>query len=96
MIREVDDPEDARGHPHVRLDVLRSPADPSKIMGTVRMSDTNPKHDIDSHHSAGPMEIETARRLAWKIARDYGADRIVISDPKNLYPKAERAQPPGT
>jgi hypothetical protein len=78
MIREVDDTEGEREHPHVLLEVVRSPTNTSKIVGTVRMIDTNPKHYISAHYSAQPMEIETARLLAWKIARENGAERIVL------------------
>lgn len=90
MIREVDDLESAQGTRHVCLEVLRMPADTTKVAGMVTMHDPEPDHQVGSHRSALPMEIEVARSLAWKIARERGADVIWIIDPKKLYPKGSR------
>jgi hypothetical protein len=94
MIREVDDIEDARGQRHVLLEVLSMPADATKIAGMVTMQDAEPDHQIGAHRSAVPMEIEVARALAWKIARERGADIIWIFDPKKLYPRENRPVAP--
>jgi hypothetical protein len=85
-IREVDDLRDANEAHHVRLDVLLMPSDITKVAGLVTMNDPEPDHQVGSHRSAQPMEIDVARSLAWKIARERGADVIWINDPKSLFP----------
>src|SRR6266545_4797112 len=90
LVREVDDLDDAGGTRHVRLDVLPMPSDATKVAGLVRMDDPEPDHQVRSHRSGQPMEIDVARSLAWKIARERGADVIWIHDPKGLFPMHKR------
>jgi hypothetical protein len=75
---------------HVRLDVLSMPSDITKVAGLVTMDDPEPDHQVGSHPSAQPMEIDVARSLAWKTARERRADVIWINDPKGLFPMHER------
>jgi hypothetical protein len=89
-VREVEDLEDPIGTRHVRLDVLPMPSDLTKVGGLVRMDDPEPEHQVGSHRSGLPMEIDVARSLAWKIARECGADVIWINDPKGLFPMHKR------
>lgn len=89
-IREVDGLDDPVATRHIRLDVLPMPSDPARVAGMVRMDDPDGEHQVGSHRSALPMDIEVARSLAWKLARDRGADVIWINDPKRLYPRNNR------
>jgi hypothetical protein len=70
--------------PSVILNVIPMPADPTKIGGTVKMSDPRPSKP--AHYSARPMPIEVAAALARKIAREQEA-LIFIDDTKSLCPK---------
>lgn len=90
-IREVDHLDDPKGTRHVRLKVMLMPSDPKKVAGLVRMNDPEPNHDVSIHLSGLPTEIERARALAWKIAKEQKAEVIWINDPKGLYPMHERA-----
>lgn len=74
---------------HVRVEVLPMPSDPTRVAGLVRMDDE--RADLPgSHHSGLPMDIEVARSLAHKIAREREADVIWIDDPRGLYPRHDR------
>lgn len=91
MIREIENVEEAHDAIYVRLDVMPMPSDPAITAGMVYLSDSRPGR-TGAHHSARPMEIEMARSLAWKIAREQGVENIVIRDRKNLFPKNRRAE----
>ena len=87
---EIDDLTDiCRTKRYVRLDVLPMPSDPTTVAGLVSMDD-NREHLPGFHRSDLPMQIEVARSLAQKIARERAADVIWISDPKGLYPQHDR------
>lgn len=74
---------------HVRVEVLPMPSDQTRVAGLVRMDDE--RADLPgSHHSGLPMDIEVARSLAHKIAREREADVIWIDDPRGLYPRHDR------
>jgi hypothetical protein len=89
-IPEVDEMNDAyNSKRHVRLEVLPMPSDPTRVAGLVRMDDE--RADLPgSHRSSLPMNIEVARSLAHKVARERGADVIWIYDPRGLYPTHKR------
>jgi hypothetical protein len=91
VIREIENVKEAHDAIYVRLDVMPMLCDPAITAGTVYLSDPRPGH-IGSHFSACPMEVETARSLAWKIAREQGVENILIRDRKNLFPKSRRAE----
>jgi hypothetical protein len=89
-IPEVDELKDAcNSKRHVRLEVLPMPSDPRTVAGLVRMDDERLDR-AGSHRSGLPMDIEVARSLAHKIAREREADVIWIDDPRGLYPRHER------
>ena len=90
LIREVDSLEDIGGARHITLEVLAMRSDVTKVAGLVRMDDPDPDHQVGSHRSGLPMEIDVARSLAWKIARERGAAVIWINDPKGLFSMHER------
>src|ERR1700734_3068789 len=70
---------------HVHLEVLSMPSDPAIVAGLIRMD--NERDKLPAFHLSGlPMDIEVARSLAHKIARDNDADVIWIDDKKGLYP----------
>jgi hypothetical protein len=83
MVRETDDAGETYGKRIVCLNVLPLPSDPTRVAGVVRMDDPDPNHTISSHYGA-VMEIETARKLAWKIASERKADLILIVDSMKL------------
>jgi hypothetical protein len=58
------------------------------------MDDPEPDHQVGSHRSGRPMEINVARSLAWKIAQEQGAEVIWINDLRRLYPIQKRMFPP--
>ena len=89
-IAEVDDLKDASGSKsHVRVDVLPMPSDPTRVAGLVRMDDE--RADLPGSHRSGlPMDVEVARCLAHKVARERDADVILIVDPKGLYSRHQR------
>ena len=67
----------------VQLCVLPLPADPTKVAGEVRMNDPDPTHTVSFHRSS-VMGIDSALKLACKIASERKAEFIEIVDPKDL------------
>ena len=88
MVRETIDANEVRGKRVVHLHVLPLPSDPTKVAGVVKMDDPDPKHPIRFHQGV-VMDLETARKLAQKVASERRADRILIVDPKNLLRKTK-------